>query len=301
MGSIGYILENGGYGGRLPGTAASGPGERQTVVLNGLAAAERASSVDRLLESPADLIALGTAVGHHAEYAIKVLQKGKAVVVEGALCLTTAAAWQMLETARYCKRPLLPLSPLRYRTTVAQARETILDGRIGTVQQFSLRCSLAGRQQRARFPDGGLLYAFYEAVELLLSLVGPVEAKAAAIAAPSETTEQQGAALLQQGQACGTLQWQQGWLEETVLTIEGTEGRLVLEGRELERLTFSNGKASAVLTDERERPELLQLFYKDLPSALEGSAVTGASLMEAVAAVSLIDRIYQLANLSSRD
>src|SRR5205823_14892938 len=63
--------------------------------------------IDQLLAaSDAPAVWLHTRTGLHAEYAIKALQAGRDVVCNAPLCITSSAAWQILETARYTGRNL---------------------------------------------------------------------------------------------------------------------------------------------------------------------------------------------------
>src|SRR5438270_10434636 len=66
-------------------------------------------SIDDLLKNEADLnvVSICTPNGLHAEHSIKSLQAGKHVLCEKPLCLTSAAAWQIIDTAYFFKRKII--------------------------------------------------------------------------------------------------------------------------------------------------------------------------------------------------
>ena len=79
------------------------------------------SSIDDLLaaEKDIDIISICTPNGFHAEHSIKSLQAGKHVLCEKPLCITSAAAWQIIETEKFsqektvcCK--IYPLQSIAY-------------------------------------------------------------------------------------------------------------------------------------------------------------------------------------------
>src|SRR6476661_3907153 len=68
--------------------------------------------IDELLkdEEEFDIVCICTPVGCHAEHCIKSLQAGKHVLCESPLCITAAAAWQMIETEKFCRKKLFVVS-----------------------------------------------------------------------------------------------------------------------------------------------------------------------------------------------
>src|SRR5215204_5381246 len=60
-------------------------------------------TIDELLSNSKDIdiIVVCTPNGLHAEHSIKSLQAGKDVLCEKPLCLTSAAAWQIINTEKF--------------------------------------------------------------------------------------------------------------------------------------------------------------------------------------------------------
>jgi predicted dehydrogenase len=84
-------------------------------------------NIDDLLktEKGLDVIAICTPNGFHAEHIIKSLQAGINVLTEKPMCLTTAAAWQIIETEKFCRKKLFVVKSSRYNDTLKQLKSLI--------------------------------------------------------------------------------------------------------------------------------------------------------------------------------
>ena len=84
-------------------------------------------SIDDLLlhEKDIDLIAVCTPNGLHAEHSIKSLQAGKNVLCEKPLCLTSAAAWQMINTEKFSRKKLFVVKSARFNPLLKKLKELI--------------------------------------------------------------------------------------------------------------------------------------------------------------------------------
>lgn len=120
--------------------------------------------IDELLqdEEEFDIVCICTPVGCHAEHCIKSLQAGKHVLCESPLCLTAAAAWQMIETEKFCRKKLFVVS------TPAQALDTKkqLSDLSGKALGFELdlaevKATDSDNWRIKQFPGGGPLYSYF--------------------------------------------------------------------------------------------------------------------------------------------
>ena len=141
-------------------------------------------SIDELLlkEQDIDILSICTPNGYHAEHAIKSLQAGLHVLCEKPLCLTSAAAWQIIETEKFCRRKLFVVKSNRYNPTLIQVKNLLENNTMGKVYSFHLSC-LWNRPEAyyqdwhgKHFPDGGTLYTqFSHYIDALVSLFGPIK------------------------------------------------------------------------------------------------------------------------------
>lgn len=128
------------------------------------------------------VVAICTPNGFHAEHVIKCLQAGRHVLCEKPLCLTTAAAWQIIETEKFCRRRVFLVNSNRYNAALLQLNRLADEGQLGKIYSFHLSC-LWNRPpdyytdwHGTLFPDGGTLYTqFSHYIDALIWLLGEVE------------------------------------------------------------------------------------------------------------------------------
>ena len=141
--------------------------------------------IDDLLaaEKNIDIICVCTPNGYHAEHSIKSAQAGYHVLCEKPLSITSAAAWQMVETAKLCRKKLFVVKSTRFNPSL-QALKNILDeGSLGKLYSFQLNCFwnrpaqyYSDSWRGTLFPDGGTLYTqFSHYIDALIWLLGDVK------------------------------------------------------------------------------------------------------------------------------
>lgn len=134
-------------------------------------------------EREVEIVAVCTPNGFHAEHSIKALQWRKHVLCEKPLCLTSAAAWQMIETAHLCRRKLFVVKQNRYNQPVQLVKQLLNENRLGRIYSFEINCFWNRPQEYysntwrgTLFPDGGTLYTqFSHFIDLLYWFLGDVE------------------------------------------------------------------------------------------------------------------------------
>lgn len=88
-------------------------------------------SMDALLASQADLVALCTPSGLHAPLAMQCMKAGKHVVVEKPIALTEEDCEKLLQTEKETGKLCAPISQLRFSDGMRRAKEIIDSGALG--------------------------------------------------------------------------------------------------------------------------------------------------------------------------
>jgi UDP-N-acetyl-2-amino-2-deoxyglucuronate dehydrogenase len=141
-------------------------------------------SADELIknETDLDIIVICTPNGYHAEHCIKSLQAGRHVVCESPLCLTKAAAWQMIETEKFCRKKLFVVNAITANAELAGLKQIIDEHTTDHFFSFDLKCTIDARLdpekewQFTHFPGGGSLYThFTNYMDALVYLFGEIE------------------------------------------------------------------------------------------------------------------------------
>lgn len=214
-------------------------------------------SIDDLLkaEKEVDVISICTPNGMHAEHSIKSLQAGKHVLCEKPLCLTSAAAWQMIETEKFSRKKLFVVKSTRFNPFVKSLKEYIDAGNLGTIYSFGLNCfwnrpeSYYTDWRGKLFPDGGTLYTqFSHYIDILIWLMGEIVevkglAKNLAHQAIIEFEDTGVVALEMKNGALGTFNWSVNSYQknfEVSLTLIAEKGTIQIGGPYLNEIKFQN-------------------------------------------------------------
>jgi predicted dehydrogenase len=133
-------------------------------------------------ENDIDLVVVCTPNGYHAEHCIKSLQASKHVLCESPLCITKAAAWQMIETEKFCRRKLFVVNAVTGNTELAALKKTIDEHTIDHFYSFDLKCTVDMALDHEKewkfmlFPGGGTLYThFINYLDALVYLFGEID------------------------------------------------------------------------------------------------------------------------------
>ncbi|RYD93851.1 MAG: Gfo/Idh/MocA family oxidoreductase [Sphingobacteriales bacterium] len=255
-------------------------------------AAPSFAHIDELVAtSDAPIVWLHTRTGLHAEYAIKALQAGRDVVCNAPLCITSSAAWQILETSKYTGRRLMVINHCSrfWRQAVRE---------LGTLRRVHAWARASEDPGGSVFPDGGQLYGiFYPLAEALHTVLGPVESlKGSLEHGAAESLEQSGHVEMSLGSG-GTayLDWSVAATTDAVqpgfsVTLEGENGSLTVSG------TFGQGKLLLNSVEpkgiEMADPGSSKCLADRLPSVLDGASDGRLDAFRALQVVEFIDRIY---------
>lgn len=260
--------------------------------------AEAWYSADDLLHSGEkfDIAVICTPNGIHAEHVIKMLQAGKHVVCEQPLCLTSAAAWQMVETEKFTRRRLHLIPQWEPAGIDALAAEVI--SACGGINNFSVKAVRpAGTDKewkKKTFPGGGLLYSdFFDVMELLYRLLGEtVSGTGVAHRIADEDAEESGNASLEmKSGAQGSLQWSLSAEESPLVQIEldGENGSISITGEQNGWRLMQEG--NVLLSVSRREDKWYGKFYQELADSLEQNA--SSNLFEGLPVVEFTERVYK--------
>lgn len=232
------------------------------------------ADIDELLaREDFEVLVVCSATGLHAEVIIKALQARKHVVCEGPLCLTSAAAWQIIETAKFCRREVFMLNINRYNPLLKAYKKQLQ----GNIRQFSCTADLTLEPGRALFPDGGLLYGANEVVDTMVWLMDEVAESGTYLFQENErSVETHGVSALKlKNGSLGTLSWK--------ATAKAPRISLCL-ATEHTTYTIEN-----LYTEEQRLHH--DDFYHDLSSALSGKSNL-PDVYEGMRTVTSIEKIY---------
>lgn len=209
---------------------------------------------DLLVNEPEiDVVAICTPNGFHAEHTIKSLQARKHVLCEKPLCLTKAAAWQIIETEKFCRRKLFVVKSTRYNPILQELKKAIAQNLTGKIYSFQLSCFWNRPDEyytdwRGKmFPDGGTLYTqFSHYIDAMLWLFGDVDEvrgfRQNAAHKNSIEFEDTGVAALQmRSGALGTINWSVNAYRknhEIALTILAEKATIRIGGEYLNEVQY---------------------------------------------------------------
>jgi UDP-N-acetyl-2-amino-2-deoxyglucuronate dehydrogenase len=273
------------------------------------------NTIDDLLdgEKEMEIVVICTPNGFHAEHIIKSLQAQKHVLCESPLCLTTAAAWQIIETEKFCRRRLFVVNPAFHHPLLQKLKTLLENERIGEVYSFQLHGLLhvaddflSGWRGKA-FPGGGLLYTIFsqyiDAMALLFGEIADVRGFKRNAAPPKKMeAEDTGTIALQmQNGILGTFHWSVNAQKRTgtTLTIVAEKGTICLESEELTELKYAEPESLSLalqtgeaLFDHNMTGDL-KAFYDELTPALENNVTAAAGVFHGLKTVEAIEKIYK--------
>ena len=196
-------------------------------------------------EKEIDIVSICTPNGYHAEHSIKSLQAGKHVLCEKPMCITSAAAWQIIETEKFSRRKMYVVKSSRFNPLLQQVHKLISEQKLGNIYSFQLSCfwnrpkDYFDDWHGKLFPDAGTLYTqFSHYIDTLYWLFGDLETATGYSANKAHNSviefEDTGVASLKmRSGVLGSLNWSINTYKknsEIALTIIAEKGTLSLGG-----------------------------------------------------------------------
>ena len=282
-------------------------------------------NVDDLMSGEKEIgaVVICTPTGYHAEHVIKSLQAKKHVVCESPLCLTTAAAWQIIETEKFCRRRVVVLNAAMQHPLLEKFKTMLSNGTVGEVYSFQLGCLLQVPEdylsgwRGKQFPGGGLLYTtFSQSVDAIVQLFGEIAdvkgfKQNAAHQQATETEDTGVVALQMKNGVLGTLHWSVNAVkgrQEISLTVVGENGIFHTSGENL--MTWQHGEEknplyASEIGQLQEIPfhdyyssNYLKGVYDQLLPVFDHQPTTLTGTFEALKTVETIEKIYKATSQS---
>jgi predicted dehydrogenase len=269
------------------------------------------SSVEELLksESEVDIVAVCSPNGLHAEHIIKSLQAGKDVLTEKPLCLTKAAAWQIIETEKFCRRKLFVVKSARYNPILQQLKKVVNANGLGQLYSFHLNCIWNRKDDYYTdwkgkiFPDGGTLYnQFSHYIDVMLWLFGEVTDvkgfKGNKAHQSSIEFEDSGAVALEmQNGMLGSFHWSVNAYQknfEIALTIVAEKGTISIGGENLNEVQYLHTEQPVEFPlYKKENWSNHQELYDHLMNVMTSESNSFPDAYDGLKAVEAIEKIYK--------
>ncbi len=277
-------------------------------------------SIDDLLkgEESIDIVSICSPNGFHAEHSIKSLQSGKHVLCEKPMCLTTAAAWQIIETEKFTRKRLFIVKSTRYNPLLQRVHNLLTNNKLGEVFSFDLKCFWNRPKEYYKewrgksFPDGGTLYTqFSHYIDAMLWLFGEIkEVKGFASNKNHkgiiDFEDTGSAALIMQNNVLGSLHWSVNTFEvnsEICLTIIAEHGTICIGGPFLNEVKYIQSKDPLELqqTDNiandygfyKGSMSKHKEVYNDLMMSLRSGSTSLTNGFDGMRTVEAIEKIYK--------
>jgi predicted dehydrogenase len=283
-------------------------------------------SIETLLavENDIDIVSVCTPNGFHAEHSIKALQAGRNVLCEKPLCITSAAAWQLIETEKFSRKKLFVVKSARFNPLLVELKQQIESRSLGKVFSFALNCFWNRPKEYysdwhgKRFPDGGTLYTqFSHYIDALYWLFGDLESVQgfAGNLAHEDTIEFEDSgvvSLKMKSGILGTINWSVNTFRknfEIGLTVIAQNGTISLGGEYLDQLRYQEGINAFEVSSVSGRANEYASYkgsmshhkevYENLLEAVENKAEPNSNAFDGLKTVEIIEKIYKAVSPSS--
>jgi len=276
--------------------------------------------IDELLkaEKEVDIVSICTPNGYHAEHSIKSLQARKHVLCEKPMCLTTAAAWQMLDTEKFTRKKLFVVKSGRFNPLLKELKKSIDEHKLGTIYSFQLSCFWNRPEayyhdwHGKSFPDGGTLYTqFSHYIDTIYWLFGEMEAVSGFADNKAHKNviefEDTGVASVRlQSGVLGTINWSVNTYQknsELSLTVIAEKGTIALGGTYLNEIRYQQLSfpfySDGDYADANKYPSYQGSMshhaemYDHLIPALEDKTHSISNAHDGLKTVEIIEKIYK--------
>lgn len=270
-------------------------------------------------EKSADVIAICTPNGLHAEHSIYALNHGVNVLCEKPIALSTSDCGRMISIAEKNNRRIFAIKQNRFNPPVEVVKKLIDDGKLGEIFSVQLSCFwnrnpdyYLNSWKGTKKLDGGTLFTqFSHFVDLLYWLVGDVkQVKAFGKNFNHEHIiefEDTGVVILEFiGGQLGTINYTVNSYKKNMegsLTIFGSKGTVKIGGQYLNELEYYSLESDEKISiAEGNKPNNYgnyvgsmsnhNLVYENLIDVMQNNAPISTNVFEAFKIVEIIEKIY---------
>ncbi len=270
-------------------------------------------------EKSADVIAICTPNGLHAEHSIYALNHGVNVLCEKPIALSTSDCGRMISVAEKNNKRIFAIKQNRFNPPVEVVKKLIDDGKLGEIFSVQLSCFwnrnpdyYLNSWKGTKKLDGGTLFTqFSHFVDLLYWLVGDVkQVKAFGKNFNHEHViefEDTGVVILEFiGGQIGTINYTVNSYKKNMegsLTIFGSKGTVKIGGQYLNELEYYSLESDEKISiAEGNKPNNYgnyvgsmsnhNLVYENLIDVMQNNAPISTNVFEAFKTVEIIEKIY---------
>ena len=283
-------------------------------------------TLDDLLASKpeADVFAICTPNGLHAEHSIKALKAGYHVLCEKPMAITVHDCGEMIKAAEKANRRLFAIKQNRFNPPVAALKKALDEGKLGQLYSIQLSCFwnrnadyYHNSWKGTKDLDGGTLFTqFSHFIDLLYWLVGDVKHVHAYMSNYAHKDviefEDTGVVIIEFfSGVIGTINYTVNSYEKNMegsLTIFAEKGTVKVGGQYLNELEYQNiqdykienlpqgNKANAYGTYQGSMSNHDKV-YENLIDVLKNNASISTNSFEGLKTVEIIDKIYRSAKM----
>lgn len=281
--------------------------------------------VDQLLQQSknADVVAVCSPNGLHAEHTIKALRAGFHVLCEKPMALSVQDCGEMINAAERANKRLFIVKQNRFNPPVAAVKKIIDEGRLGKIYSAQLSCFWNRNEayyknswKGTKDLDGGTLYTqFSHFIDLLYWIVGDVKEVNGYLGNFDHKGiiefEDTGVVSLKfYNGAVGTINYtvnSHGRNMEGSLTLFGEKGTVKIGGQYLNELEYQDIKDYKIENLPPGNPpnnygqyqgsmSNHDKVYENVIEVLSGNGIIATNGFEGLKTVEIIDKIYSIAH-----
>jgi len=282
-------------------------------------------SIEDLLkkETKIDVVAVCTPNGLHAEHSIKALQAGTNVLCEKPLCISSADAFKMIDTAKKNNKRLFVVKSTRYNPALAALKKSLEENRLGRVYSFQLNCFwnrppayYSNSWKGDKLLDGGTLFTqFSHYIDALLWLLGDLKnisgfRKNFAHRNIIEFEDSGVVAIEMESGAIGGLNWSVNTFQknmEVSLSIIAEKGCIHIDGEYMNKINYQLIEGYELVVPAQGKANDYGFYkgsmsnhdrvYENLVKALEDDSHPFTYAADGLKTVEVIERIYKCVSL----
>lgn len=274
-------------------------------------------------EEKADVIAICTPNGLHAEQSIDALQSGRHVLCEKPMAISSKDCSSMIAAAGKADRKLFVVKQNRFNPPLKALKQLIEEGRLGKIFSLQLNCFwnrgadyYQNSWRGTRALDGGTLYTqFSHFIDLLYWMIGEVKETKALLANYAHKGliefEDTGVIILEfVNGVIGTMNYTVNSYKKNMegsLTIFGEKGTVKVGGQYLNKLEYQDienytigeipeGNGANEYGSYQGSMSNHDKVYENLTSYLQEGEPVYMQALEGLKTVEIIEKIYQSAS-----